>query len=197
MSGPNASEKVNLRQVVFLDRDGVMIEDRPDYVRSMDDVSVFPEALKAAQIISSAGYGIIVVSNQSGIGKGIVSYEAVSEIFETIVQEFRDHGANILAWYMCPHHPDKGCECRKPKAGMIFQAAEEWSVDLHRSVLVGDALRDLQAAEAAGVTGKLVRTGLGRSHESEVLVNGSGRWTVHEDLLDAVPSILSFLQESH
>ena len=187
---------VSLQKVLFLDRDGVLIEDRPNYVRSWDDVKILPSSLTAARLVSDAGFGIVVVSNQAGIGRGIVTEETARVIFDQILDEYRSFGANILAGYMCPHRPEDQCDCRKPKPGMILQAARDHRIDLGGSVLVGDALRDLQAAEAAGVTGMLVRTGLGLENEKNVVSIGAGRWTVHNDLLQAVPSILSVLQGS-
>lgn len=182
------------RPALFLDRDGVLVVNRPDFVKAWEDVSIFPRALEACRIVSEAGFPMIIVTNQSLIGRGLLDLHEVKAINDRVVDEFRRAGAKILESYMCPHAPDGDCDCRKPKPGMIFRAGREHGIDLSRSVLVGDSLRDLQAAQAAGVKGKLVLTGRG-AEERQLFDDEDGdRWPVFSDLLDAVPSILRDLR---
>ena len=147
---------------VFLDRDGVLIENRLDYVRDWSHVSIFPETPVALSILQRAGYKIVIVTNQSAVGRGLISQETADEINRMLVEHLRRDGGPIDAVYMCPHQPQDDCDCRKPKPGLLLQAAEELSLDLKRSWLIGDAWSDLLAGQAAEVHGSiLVKTGRG------------------------------------
>jgi D-glycero-D-manno-heptose 1,7-bisphosphate phosphatase len=179
-----------LRPVVFVDRDGVLIENRPAYVRCWEDVEIFPRAVEACRILTEAGLALVVVTNQALVGRGLLPYDEVAALNDRILDSFASAGALILGRYICPHHPDKDCSCRKPKPGMLLQAAKEHGIDLSRSFLVGDAVTDLQAAEAAGVTGILVRTGRGVDEEPKVAQIFDSRWAVEDDLLAAASFIL-------
>jgi len=179
------------QQVVFLDRDGVLIENRQEYVRCWADVAIFPQAVEACHLLSEAGFAIVVVTNQAVVGRGILTYETVRDLNERIIDAFRSAGANILASYICHHHPDEQCDCRKPRPGMLLQAAREHDIDLTKAFLVGDALTDIQAAEAGGVKGILVRTGRGISQEPLVTHTYGSRFVVCDDLLAAATLILA------
>ncbi len=146
---------------VFLDRDGVIIENRHDYVKSWDEVQFLPGALEALRQLSETSYRIVMVTNQSAVGRGIITHSEAVSINERILAVIESHGARIDAVYMCPHHPDDGCACRKPRPGMLFEAQERHALDLERSFLVGDAASDIAAANAVGVKGILVLTGRG------------------------------------
>ena len=147
---------------IFLDRDGVIIENRSNYVRSWDDVAIFGQALTALARIYSSPFKIFVVTNQSAIGRGIISLETAVEINDRLLKVVKQTGGRIDGIFMCPHVPQDHCECRKPKPGLILQAAESHDLDLSRSILIGDAFSDIMAAQSAGVFHKvLVRTGLG------------------------------------
>ncbi len=170
---------------VFLDRDGVLIENKENYVRTWEDVEVFEQALVACREISEAGFPIIVVTNQSSIGRGILTYETVLAIHNRVIDVFRAAGANVLSSYICHHSPTEDCDCRKPKAGMLFQGAKEHNIDLERSFMVGDALTDMQAARTAGAQGILVRTGRGSTQEALMDGETDNGWIVCNDLLEA------------
>ena len=147
---------------IFLDRDGVIIENRSKYVRSWDDVAIFGQALTALARINSSPYKIIMVTNQSAIGRGIISLETALEINNRLLKVIKQTGGRIDGIFMCPHAPLDHCDCRKPKPGLILQAAGSHNLDLGRSILIGDALSDIMAAQASGVNQTaLVRTGLG------------------------------------
>jgi D-glycero-D-manno-heptose 1,7-bisphosphate phosphatase len=147
---------------IFLDRDGVIIENRDAYVRSWDDVYIYPQALKALAKYASIPYKFIIVTNQSAVGRGIISQETAVSINNQLVKEIKQSGGEINAVFMCPHSPSANCNCRKPEPGMFYQAAEKLSLDLNKSIMVGDALTDMLAAQNAGIKQCIfVRTGRG------------------------------------
>lgn len=181
----------NLRPALFLDRDGVLIENRDGYVRSWDDVELFDQAREALALVKDSPYVVVVVTNQAGVGRGVMTLDHVESLNERILDAFRQQGAEILAAYLCPHHPDEQCECRKPNPGMLLQAAREHGLDLSRSYMVGDAVSDLEAGQAAGARGLMVRTGRGRAQEALLDSSAHPDWRVVDDLLSAVRLILS------
>ncbi|MGD8753270.1 MAG: HAD family hydrolase [Anaerolineales bacterium] len=147
---------------IFLDRDGVIIENRSNYVRRWEDVAIFGQALTALAQVKSSPHKIVIVTNQSAVGRGIIPLETVLEINDRLVKIIKQTGGRIDGVYVCPHAPQDLCACRKPKPGLLLQAADELSLDLSRSILIGDALSDILAGQAAGVQQTaLVRTGLG------------------------------------
>ena len=147
---------------IFLDRDGVLIENRADYVRDWSQVKIIPEAIHALSLAPLKKYKVVIVTNQSAVGRGLMLLETAHQINERLIQMIRDQGGQIDAVYMCPHKPEDGCSCRKPLPGLLLQAADELSLDLRHSWMIGDAWSDVQAGEAAGMRGAiLVRTGRG------------------------------------
>lgn len=151
-----------MEPAVFLDRDGVIIENRDDYVRSWSDVEFFPAALAALQSFSSSPYRIILVTNQSAVGRGLITLAQAERLNRRITAAVEHHGGRVDGTFMCPHAPQANCNCRKPRPGLLLQAAEALNLDLSRSFMIGDALSDLQAGRAAGVReAMLVRTGRG------------------------------------
>jgi D-glycero-D-manno-heptose 1,7-bisphosphate phosphatase len=136
---------------LFLDRDGVIIENRPNYVRSWADVDMYPQALRALARIRSVPYKIILVTNQSGVGRGMIPRDVADGINTRLATEIEQAGGRIDAVYLCPHAPADHCACRKPRPGMLLQAAQEHDIDLSQSFMIGDALTDIAAGRAAGV----------------------------------------------
>jgi D-glycero-D-manno-heptose 1,7-bisphosphate phosphatase len=169
---------------VFLDRDGVINKDRPDYVRSWEEFEFLPGVLEALRVLAAGPHQVVVVSNQSGIGRGLVSRETVDEIHARMTEAVRRSGGRIDAVYYCPHRPDEDCPCRKPRPGLILKAARELDIDLAGSWLVGDDLRDLESAVAAGVRPVLVRTGHGRDLPETALAGLPGPVDVFDGLLE-------------
>ncbi|MBI3176818.1 MAG: D-glycero-beta-D-manno-heptose 1,7-bisphosphate 7-phosphatase, partial [Chloroflexi bacterium] len=147
-----------MRPAIFLDRDGVIIENREAYVRSWQDVAFIPGALDALQGMAATAYAIVIVTNQSGVGRGMLSLETATALNARVVAEIVRAGGRVDGLYLCPHTPEDGCDCRKPRPGMLLQAARELGLDLTRSWMVGDALSDLQAGQAAGAQSVLVLT---------------------------------------
>jgi len=148
-------------KAVFLDRDGVIVQNRPAYIQSWDDVEFLPGSLDALRRLAASSYAVVIVSNQSAVGRGIVPLADAESIHRRIVAEITRHGGRIDASYLCFHAPRDRCSCRKPAPGLLLHAAEDLRLDLPRSYLVGDALSDLEAAQAVGARGLLVLTGRG------------------------------------
>jgi D-glycero-D-manno-heptose 1,7-bisphosphate phosphatase len=154
----------HLHPAIFLDRDGVIIENRADYVRDWEDVELLPGAVQALAQIALKPWKIILVTNQSAVGRGIISSQTAQAINQQLVMELEKAGCRIDGIFMCPHAPGEDCACRKPRPGLLLQAAQALSVDLSHSVMIGDAWSDLQAGLAAGVGQlALVRTGRGNA----------------------------------
>jgi D-glycero-D-manno-heptose 1,7-bisphosphate phosphatase len=137
---------------VFLDRDGVLVRNRPDYVKGWSEVEIIPGAFAALTRLRSAGARIFVATNQSAVGRGIVRRETVDDIHERLGRIAEAHGAAIDGFLVCPHRPDEDCACRKPKPGLLLQAQRESRVDLSTAYVVGDQASDALAGLAAGCT---------------------------------------------
>jgi len=138
------------RRALFLDRDGVLNVDH-SYVFRVEDFEPVDGVFDALRLAVTRGYVLIVVTNQSGIGRGYFT-EADYQILEAhICRLFAEQEIPLIAIYHCPHLPDAGCDCRKPQPGMILRAAREHGIDLHRSAMIGDKPSDAQAAQTAGV----------------------------------------------
>ena len=181
-----------MRPAIFLDRDGVVIENRPTYVRRWEDVEIFPAAVKILSRIASFPYQIVFVTNQSVVGRGIISIDAAQEINRRLLYKLGKQGCRIDGVFMCPHAPDDRCSCRKPFPGLLFQAASALKIDLVNSMMIGDAWTDLQAGHSAGVAQvALVLTGRGRQQLDELerppeLTDIS----MHNDLAAALESLV-------
>lgn len=172
---------------IFLDRDGVIIENCSNYVRSWDDVVLFPEAIEALAAIRDSAYRIVLVTNQSAVGRGHITIETASAINDRLLSLIHDAGGRVDEVYMCPHGPDDGCGCRKPLPGLLLRAAEELDIDLPQSVMIGDAVSDIQAGQAAGVREAiLLRTGRGRDQEQLAAATSLGPYLIFDNLADAL-----------
>lgn len=177
---------------VFMDRDGT-INKEVGYLDSFAKLELFPQTFAAIEKINRNGMKAVVVTNQSGIARGLFSEEFVTETHMRIQKILEEKGARIDAFYYCPHHPLEGrenyvrpCSCRKPDTGMLLQAAQDLNIDLHLSYMIGDALKDIETALRAGVKGVLVRTGYGRETESSLSVLDIRPEYIADDILDAV-----------
>jgi D-glycero-D-manno-heptose 1,7-bisphosphate phosphatase len=152
-----------MNPAIFLDRDGVLIENKADYVRDWSQVKIYPEAIQALSLPILKNYKIVIVTNQSAVGRGLISLETADEINNRLIELIRHQRGQVDAVYMCPHKPDDDCFCRKPKPGLLLQAAKELSLDLPRSWMIGDAWSDILAGQNAGVRQAiLLKTGRGR-----------------------------------
>jgi D-glycero-D-manno-heptose 1,7-bisphosphate phosphatase len=147
---------------IFLDRDGVLIENKSDYVRDWSQVKIIPEAIHALSLATATNYKIVIVTNQSAVGRGLVLQATADEINRRLINLIHHHGGQVDGVYMCPHKPDDDCFCRKPRPGLLLQAARDLSLDLQRSWMIGDAWSDLQAGQRAGVQHTIIlKTGRG------------------------------------
>jgi D,D-heptose 1,7-bisphosphate phosphatase len=145
------------RRAIFLDRDDTLIVDR-GYLSDPADVTLLPGVIGAIRRFRDAGFLCILVTNQSGIGRGYFTSADMDRVNRRMQDLMGEEGAQLDAIYFCPHAPGDGCACRKPAPGMLIAAAAEWRIDLAGSFMIGDKLADVEAAKAAGVAGILLRT---------------------------------------
>lgn len=172
---------------LFLDRDGVMIENRANYVRSWEDVEIYPQALQALAAIHQTPFKIIVVTNQSAVGRGLISLATAEDINEQLLAIIRAAGGRIDDVLMCPHAPAADCDCRKPRPGLLRQAAARHRLDLPRSILIGDALTDLAAGQNAGLADTiLLLTGRGQAQAARPEARDHQPFTQFPDLAAAL-----------
>lgn len=176
---------------IFLDRDGVIIENRPNYVRSWEDVTIFPQALSVLARLRDLPYQIVIVTNQSVVGRGGISLQAAQAINERLVAQIVEAGGRIDGVFMCPHAPSDRCECRKPRPGLLLQAAQALAIDLSSSWMIGDALTDVMAGKAAGVKRTaLVLTGRGMAQTERPEADRISPFAVYDDLSAALADLL-------
>ncbi|GAP35131.1 D-glycero-beta-D-manno-heptose 1,7-bisphosphate 7-phosphatase [Piscinibacter sakaiensis] len=172
-------------KLVILDRDGTLNEDRDDYVKSPDEWQPIPGALEAVARLTQAGWHAVVATNQSGLGRGLFDMATLNAMHQKLAQCLAEAGGRIDAVFFCPHVPADECDCRKPLPGLMLQVAERYGVDPRGIPVVGDALRDLQAAHAAGCEPHLVRSGKSAGLDEEGLARMHAAvpgLTVHADL---------------
>jgi D-glycero-D-manno-heptose 1,7-bisphosphate phosphatase len=141
-------------RAVFLDRDGVINVDR-GYVHRIEDFEFVPGIPFMLRELQLDGWRLVVVTNQSGIGRGLFTEDDYERVTQHMREQLAAHGVRLDGVYHCPHAPEQGCGCRKPAPGMLLRAAASLGLDLSRSVLVGDKESDMQAAHAAGLKGAL------------------------------------------
>ena len=176
---------------VFLDRDGVINDNHEDYILSWDQMQLLPGSLTALTKLAQTNYTIVIVTNQSAIGRGLIKADAAREINDRLLACIEQCNGRIDGLYLCPHAPYDLCECRKPKTGLLLQAAQELNINLNRSWLVGDAITDLQAGISAGVQSILVHTGRGTSQSSLCTPQTLAHVVEMADLAAAVDYILA------
>ncbi len=170
-------------KLILLDRDGVINEDSDNYIKSVDEWRPIPGSLEAIARLNRAGYRIVVITNQSGISKGLFDLEGLAAMHNKMLRLTSEVGGRIDAIFFCPHGPEAKCNCRKPKPGMFEQAAMRYGVSLQGVVAVGDSLRDLQAASALQCKTFLVKTGKGLRTLTEKSAELPPGTQVFDDLL--------------
>jgi len=154
-------------KLAILDRDGVINQDRADFIKSTDEWEALPGSLAAIARLTHAGWRVVVASNQSGLARGLFNMQALNAIHAKMRQQLAAEGGQLDAIFLCPHGPNDGCDCRKPKPGMIHDILTRFDADPAHVPVVGDSLRDLQAAHAAGCSPWLVLTGNGQRTRAE------------------------------
>lgn len=190
-------------RAVFLDRDGTLNE-QMGYINHPSRLKMLPGVSHAVRRLNQAGFKVVVISNQSGVARGYFPEKLVDEVNQDLAENLAGEGAKLDGVYVCPHHPSAevpayrlDCDCRKPRPGLILQAARELDLDLPGSFAVGDRLADVDCARRAGVRAILVRTGYGRGEEQYLLPTAKIKPAyVAEDLSEAVDWILANQNES-
>jgi D-glycero-D-manno-heptose 1,7-bisphosphate phosphatase len=185
-----------VRPAIFLDRDGTLNVD-VGYLHALDDLELFPWTVDALRMLKRAGYLLVVITNQAGIAHGFIEDGFVERAHEEMQARLQRAGIAIDGFYYCPHHPTaareelrQDCECRKPRPGMIHQAAGELDIDLAKSWTVGDKWLDVQVGHAAGTRSILVRTGWGSHAEERRRPDGQRVEAICDNLMHAVSTIL-------
>lgn len=153
------------RRYILLDRDGTIIVEK-NYLSTVDGVELLPGAVEGLRRLQDAGFGLIVVTNQSGIARGKLTLDTLAEIHAELRRLLAAGGVRIDAFYCCPHVPEDHCECRKPKPLLAFRAASDFGFDLGRSFVIGDKPADIDLGRNCGAHTVLVRTGYGREFEA-------------------------------
>jgi histidinol-phosphate phosphatase family protein len=171
-------------KAIFLDRDGVIIEDR-DYAYKPSDIRLLPRAIEALRAIPGV-YLKIIISNQSGIARGKFTSEQADKFNAALLELLKKNNAIIDKIYYCPHGPDDGCDCRKPKIGLFEQAKKHYNIDYEKSWVIGDKSSDIQAGINIGARTILVRTGYGGREDGEMLARPD---YIAADLYEAVEII--------
>jgi D-glycero-D-manno-heptose 1,7-bisphosphate phosphatase len=191
-----------LRPAVFLDRDGTINED-VGYLTDLAELRVYPFAPDAIRLLRRAGFAIVVVTNQGGIARGVLTDRLVEETHRRLASRLAASGADVDAWYYCPHHPasvvpglSTPCDCRKPGTALPLAAAERLGLDLSRSWVIGDHWRDVQMGHAIGGRALLVRTGHGHGQE-RARPEGQRIDGICDNLMAAVAFILGLRGTEH
>jgi D-glycero-D-manno-heptose 1,7-bisphosphate phosphatase len=177
-------------QAVFLDRDGVINENRADHVKSWSEFRFLPGAPGAIARLSQAGVKVFVVTNQAIVNRGLVSRATVDDINRRMVREIASRGGRVETVAYCPHRPEEACACRKPQPGLLLHLARRYTLDLTQTVVIGDALSDVEAGTAVGCRTVLVLTGRGRAQLAQAGAARVHDFAVAADLGAAVDLLL-------
>jgi len=180
-------------KLIILGRDGILNEFREDHIKAPEEWVAVPGALEAVSRLNHAGWHVVVATNQAGIGRGMIDMAAVNAVHAHMMRNLQQLGGRIDAVFFCPHTPEDGCDCRKPLPGLMHSIGERYGVDLAMVPMVGDTLRDLQAAQAAGGEPHLVRTGraaaLDADEVARIVEQVPGTF-VHRDLAELAAHLL-------
>jgi len=185
----NSPEPVS-NKFLFLDRDGVINEDSPLYIKNRREFRFYPEALKALRLLHENRINVILISNQSGLHRGIIKRDDFWEMHDHMIRGIREAGGDMLATFYCPHRPDESCACRKPSPAMILAASRLYGIPLSRQTyMIGDKLKDLQAATKAGCGGILIERSDATPEAFEACESGR-TFERYSTLTEAVLSLL-------
>jgi D-glycero-D-manno-heptose 1,7-bisphosphate phosphatase len=181
-------------KLVILGRDGILNQFRDDHVKAPEEWAPIPGALEAVARLNHAGWHAVLATNQSGIGRGMIDMASVNAVHAHMLRELMAVGGRLDAVFFCPHTPEDGCDCRKPLPGLMHEIGKRYGIDLTHVPMVGDTLRDLQAAQAAGCEPHLVLSGRAeRLDPTQVqqLVDQVPDTRVHRDLEAFAEHLLS------
>ena len=181
------------QKFIFLDRDGVINRDSPEYIKSWAEFHFLPNSLKALRLLTENGFATIIITNQSAVNRKMIPLSVLTDMHARMRAACRSHGAEIHDIFLCPHTPEEQCSCRKPKPGLIFQAREKYGIDLASTPMVGDSARDIACARNAGCgRAILVQTGDIRQARRQLAADNIKPDTVARDLLGAVRRIIDY-----
>jgi D-glycero-D-manno-heptose 1,7-bisphosphate phosphatase len=182
----------NMKNVVFLDRDGVINRDSPDYIKSWSEFEFLPGSLEALKQLTLNGFPIIIITNQSVIHRKMVSKKDLDFIHDMMKKTVQSNGGDIKDIFYCPHIPEDRCDCRKPNPGLIYRAKKRYKIDLEASIMVGDSAKDIECARNAGCgSAILVKTGNGVTAENILKDKMIHPDVIVRDLLEAVNWIIA------
>jgi D-glycero-D-manno-heptose 1,7-bisphosphate phosphatase len=159
-----------LKKVVFLDRDGTINRDSPDYIKSRSEFEFIPGAVAAIRDLTAGGFTCVVITNQSALARGFISIADLDAIHAMMCDEIAAGGGKITDVFFCPHMPEAGCRCRKPEPGLLFQARQKYNIDLTDAVMVGDSAKDIECGRLAGC-GRTVLVKSGNEADVELLLH--------------------------
>jgi D-glycero-D-manno-heptose 1,7-bisphosphate phosphatase len=177
-------------RLVLLDRDGVLNEDRADFVKGPHELVMIAGAAGAVARLNRAGVKVALCTNQSAVGRGIITLETLERTHTHLRTMLARDGGHLDAIYFCPHGPGENCPCRKPAPGMLRDALRRFGISPSDAAMVGDSLRDLQAAKVVGCARHLVRSGKGTRTQADGVPHDVLPVAVHDDLAAAVTAIL-------
>ncbi len=176
---------------VFLDRDGVVNQDSPDYIKDPEEFHFIPDSPEAIALLNRHGFQVILITNQSLIGRGMAPVSTLEAIFDKMKAGVKAVGGNLLDIFYCPHTPDAGCDCRKPKPGLIEQACAAHTIDPKASIMVGDSVKDVECGRNAGCDAvALVKTGNGEKSLEVLKTQGFVPEIIGDDLMAVARSII-------
>ena len=182
-----------LKKVVFLDRDGTINQDAADYIKGWPEFTFLPRSIEALRDLTTAGFIIIVITNQSAMPRKLISLQELENIHSKMKAAVESQGGKISDIFFCPHMPGDGCECRKPAPGLIYQAQKKHDIDLSTAVMIGDSARDIECAHQAGCgRAILVKTGNIREAQQILAEKELHPDYVAQDLYDAARWLIGF-----
>ena len=178
--------------VVFLDRDGTINRDSPDYIKSRTEFEIIPGSIEAIRLLTSNGFDSIVITNQSAIARKFISPAELDHIHALMKEAVISGGGKITDIFFCPHLPTDRCKCRKPLPGLIFQAQQKYNIDLSKAIMVGDSAKDIECGHNAGC-GKTVLVKTGKDNKAEHIMKTKriDADCIANDLYDAAKWILA------
>jgi D-glycero-D-manno-heptose 1,7-bisphosphate phosphatase len=170
-----------LQPTVFFDRDGTLNLEK-GYITDLSDIELYPDSGTVLRRLKQLGFWVVVITNQSAIGRGLMSESQFEQVNAAFREQLQQSGAGYDALYYCPHRPEDDCPCRKPKPGLIFQAAHDLGIDLSRSYMIGDKLSDIEAGNRAGCKTILLLTGKGKQSQKAIEDKNSTPDTIQKNL---------------
>jgi len=178
-------------KLIILDRDGVINEDSDDYIKSPEEFIPITGSFEAITRLYHANFKIIIATNQSGLARGYYDLDILNSIHSKMHRLLGIHGGKIEAIFFCPHGPDDNCDCRKPKTGLLDDIADRYQISLNNIPFIGDSLTDINAAQSAGASPYLVKTGKGKRTIKNATKNELDNIPIFEDLNDVTNHLLN------